>query len=109
VGVEQLTSIAAEGALMADDLARQRTTTTFVRVHGGELSEQALHEAEKLNDDSIPPDLQLRAQAAIKLASEIGGAIDELRTSPQDRGQDRRDGAKLRRWSAEAYRIANSI
>ena len=94
---------------MADDLVRQRTTTTFVRVHGDELSEQALHEAEKLNDDSIPRDLRRRAQAAIKLASEIGGAIDEMRTSPQDREQDRRDGAKLRRWSAEAYRIANSI
>ena len=94
---------------MADDLVRRRTTTTFVRVHGDELSAQAQHEAEKLNDDSIPRDLKLRAQAAIKLASNIGGAIDELRTSPQDRGQDRRDAAKLRHWSAEAYRIANSI
>jgi hypothetical protein len=109
VGVEQLTSIAAEGALMADDLVRQRTTTTFVRVHGDELSAQAQHEAEKLNDDSIPKDLTARAQAAIKLASEIGGAIDELRTSPQDRGQDRQDRAKLRHWSAEAYRLGNSI
>jgi len=109
VSVEQLTSIAAEGALMADDLVRQRTTTTFVRVHGDELSAQAQHEAEKLNDDSIPNDLKARAQDAIKLASEIGGAIDELRTSPQDRGQDRRDWAKLRQWSAEAYRLGNSI
>jgi hypothetical protein len=109
VGVEQLTSIAAEGALMADDLVRQRTTTTFVRVHGDELSAQAQHEAEKLNDDSIPRDLRVRALAAIKLASNIGGAIDELRTSPQDRGQDRQDRAKLRHWSVEAYRLANSI
>jgi hypothetical protein len=109
VGVEQLTSIAAEGALMADDLVRQRTTTTFIRVHGDELSAQALHEAEKLNDDSIPTDLKARAQAAIKLASAIGGAIDELRASPQDREQDRQDGAKLRHWSAEADRLANSI
>ena len=109
VGVEQLTSIAAEGALMADDLVRQRTTTTFVRVHGDELSAQAQHEAEKLNDDSIPEDLKARAQAAIKLASEIGGAIDELRTSPQDRGQARQDRAKLRHWSAEAYGLGNSI
>ena len=94
---------------MADDLVRQRTTTTFVRVHGDELSAQALHEAEKLNDDSIPADLTARARAAIKLASEIGGAIDELRTSPQDRRQDGRDAAKLRHWSAEAYKMANSI
>jgi hypothetical protein len=109
VSVEQLTSIAAEGALMADDLVRRRTTTTFVRVHGDELSEQALHEAEKLNDDAIPADLKARARAAIKLASEIGGAIDEMRTSPQNREQDRRDGAKLRDWSAEAYRLGSSI
>jgi len=95
--------------LIADDLVRNRTTTTFVRVHGDELSAQAQHEAEKLNDDSIPNDLKARAQAAIRLASEIGGAIDELRTSPQDHGQDRRDGAKLRQWSAEAYKMANSI
>lgn len=94
---------------MADALARERTTTTFVRVHGDELSAQALHEAEKLNDDSIPRDLKMRAQAAIKLASEIGGAIDDLRVSPQDRGRDREDRANLRRWSAKAYRLANSI
>ena len=54
-------------------------------------------------------DLKARAQAAIKLASEIGGAIDELRTSPQDRGQDRQDRAKLRHWSAEARKLGNSI
>ena len=76
---------------MADDLVRQRTTTTFARVHGDELSAQAQHEAEKLNDDSIPRDLKTRAEAAIKLASEIGGAIDGLRTAPQNRGQDRQD------------------
>jgi hypothetical protein len=109
VGIEQLTSIAAEGALMADDVARERTTTTLVRVHGDELSAQAQHEAEKLNDDSIPRDLTMRAQTAIKLASDIGGAIDDLRTSPHDRQRARQDEAKLRRWSAEAYRLGNSI
>ena len=40
---------------MADDLARGRTKTTFIRVHGGELSAQAQHEAEKLNDDPVAP------------------------------------------------------
>jgi hypothetical protein len=109
VGIEQLASISAEGALMADDVARQRTKTTFVRVHGEELSAQAQHEAEKLSDDSIPSDLKTRTQAAIKLASEIGGAIDDLRTSPNDRQQARVERAKLRRWSDEADRLAKSI
>src|SRR3954451_11798206 len=37
---KSLASISAEAALMADDVARDRTKTTFVRVHGAELSAQ---------------------------------------------------------------------
>ena len=94
---------------MADDVARERTKTSFVRVHGEELSAQAQHEAEKLSDETIPSDLKARAQAAIKLASQIGGAIDDLRTSPHDLGQARRERAQLRRWSDEADKLAKSI
>jgi hypothetical protein len=108
-GVQQLASISAEGALMADDLARGRTKTTFVRVHGGELSAQAEHESEKLNDAPVADDLEGRVQAAIMLASKIGGAIDDLRTSPQDRQQARQDREKLSRWSDAADKLANSI
>jgi hypothetical protein len=109
VGIEQIASIAGEGALMADDVAHERTKTSFVRVHGEELSAQAQHEAEKLSDDPIPRDLKARAQAAIKLASEIGGAIDDLRTSPHDLRQVRQDRAKLLRWSDQADKLAKSI
>jgi hypothetical protein len=109
LGVEQISSIAAEGALMADDLARDRTKTTFVRVHGEELSSQAQHEAEKLNDDPVDPDLHGRVKRAIKLASDIGSAIDELRTSPQDRSQAGQDAIKLRHLADEARKLADSI
>lgn len=94
---------------MADDVARERTKTTFVRVHGEELSAQAQHEAEKLIDDPVPRDLKARAQAAIQLASEIGSAIDDLRTSPHDLNQARQDRAKLLRWSNDADKLAKSI
>jgi hypothetical protein len=109
LGVEQISSIAAEGALMADDLARDRTKTTFVRVHGEELSSQAQHEAEKLNDDPVDPDLHGRVKRAIKLASDIGSAIDELRTSPQDRSRAGQDAIKLRHLADEARKLADSI
>jgi hypothetical protein len=109
LSVEQIASISAEGALMADDVARGRTKTTFVRVHGNDLSSQAQHEAEKLNDDPVAPELTGRVQAAIKLAADIGGAIDDLRTSPQDRGQARQDELKLRHWAGEAQKLAQSI
>jgi hypothetical protein len=109
LSVEQLASISAEGALVADDLARGRTKTTFVRVHGSELSAQAEHEAEKLNDDPVAPNLHGRVQAAITLASDIGGAIDDLRTSPQDRTQARVAQRKLHRWADEARKLAESV
>jgi hypothetical protein len=107
--VEQLASIAAEGALMGDDLARGRTKTTFVRVHGEELSAQAEHEAEKLNDAPVSPDLRAPIQKAIKLSSDIGSAIDDMRVSPQDRAQARSATGKLRRLSMQARKLSESM
>jgi hypothetical protein len=108
-GIEQIASISAEAALMADDLARGRTKTTFVRVHGAELSAQAQHEAEKLNDDPVAPSLKSPIETAISLASDIGGAIDDLRVSPQDRQQAREDQAKLHHWALKAGTLAETL
>jgi hypothetical protein len=109
VSIEQLSSISAEGALMADDLARGRTKTTFVRAHGNELSSQAQHEAEKLNDAPVAPDVRPTVQKAITLAADIGGAIDDLRTSPQDRAQASASEHKLHRWADEAGTLAQAL
>ena len=94
---------------MAEDLARGRTKTTFVRVHGAELSAQALHEAEKLNDDPVAPSLKGAIESAIKLSSDIGGAIDDMRVSPQDRQQAREDQAKLHCWALTAASLAETL
>jgi hypothetical protein len=108
-GIEQLASISAEGALMADDVARARTKTTFVRVHGAELSAQAEHEAEKLNDDPVAPKLERPIHTAIELSADISGAIDDLRVSPQDRQQALESERKLRRWADEARALAEEL
>ncbi|MEA2435831.1 MAG: hypothetical protein QOF65_387 [Thermoleophilaceae bacterium] len=94
---------------MADDLARGRTKTTFVRVHGEELSAQAEHEAEKLNDAPVDPALHARIEKAIGLASEVGGSIDDMRVSPHDRQQARQAEQDLKKWADEANKIADSI
>jgi hypothetical protein len=94
---------------MADDVARGRTKTTFVRVHGAELSAQAEHEAEKLSDDPVAAGLKRPIQSAITLSSDIGGAIDELRVSPHDREQAAEDRTKLRHWAADASRLAEGL
>jgi hypothetical protein len=108
-GIEQLASISAETTLMAEDVARGRTKTTFVRVHGAELSAQALHEAEKLNDGPVASGLKAPIETAIKLSSDIGSAIDDMRVSPQDRQQAREDQAKLHHWALTAASLAETL
>jgi predicted outer membrane protein len=107
--VQQLSSISSEGAIMADDLARDRTKTTFVRVHGEELSSQAEHEAEKLNDAPVTADLHAKVERAIELSSQIGGAIDDLRVSPHDRAGARQTERDLRRFAQEASDLADTL
>ena len=107
--IEQIGSIAAEGALMGDDLARARTKTTYFRVHGEELSSQAEHEAEKLSDAPVDPDLHGAVEKAIELSADIGGAIDDMRVSPNDHEQARKSVQDLRRWAGEAQRLAESL
>jgi hypothetical protein len=109
VSIEQIASISSEGSLMADDLARGRTKTTYVRVHGEELSSQAEHEAEKLNDAPVDPALHERIDKAIGLSSEIGGAIDDMRVSPHDRQAAQQAAQDLKKWADEARKIADSI
>src|SRR5918911_3311379 len=104
--IEQLGSIASEGALMGDDLARNRTKTTYMRVHGEELSSQAEHEAEKLSDAPVDPDLHDEIDKAIELSSDIGGSIDDMRVSPNDHAQARKSVQDLRRWAGEAQSLA---
>jgi hypothetical protein len=109
ISIEQISSIASEGALMGDDVARDRTKITYVRVHGEELSSQAEHEAEKLNDAPIDPALRDRVDKAIGLAGQIGGGIDDLRVSPQDRHKAAQTVHDLKRWADEARKLADSI
>jgi hypothetical protein len=109
ISVQQIASIGSEGALMAHDVAHGRTKTTFVRVHGDDLSMQAEHEAEKLNDDPVASDIKSRIPKALKLASDIGGAIDDMRVSPGDRQQAAQAEQNLLRWAAEARKLAQSI
>jgi hypothetical protein len=109
VSIEQIASIGSEGALMASDVARDRTKNTYVRVHGEELSSQAEHEAEKLNDAPIDPALRSRVEKAIGLAGEIGGGIDDLRVAPQDRQKAAQTQDDLEHWADEARKLADSI
>src|SRR5215217_1026256 len=77
-GVQSLAALAAEGAILADGTARDRTKATFTRVQARTLGEEADHESEKLADATAPPELA-RAKAAgvrgIIVFAEMSGRV----------------------------------
>ena len=76
--VEAVHSAAAEGALLASDIARDRTTEPFARLHSGVLSEQAAAAAKGLAAESAPAGARVRAER-------VARALRRLHADPTDR------------------------
>jgi hypothetical protein len=99
--IQVLRSVADEGELMAQDVARDRTKITFVRVRGSELTDDVEHEQEKMADATPAAGEVARLHRASAIAGDISTAIDSLRTAPRDREQARSTAATLRKASGE--------
>ena len=80
--VQTLESAASEGALLAHDVARNRTKATFVRVHSRDLSETVDHEAEKLADADANGEVAVRKSQAVDLANRISQMLGQLQVFP---------------------------
>jgi len=104
--VETLASAAAEGALLADGAAQDRTKATFTRAHARELGETVEHEAEKLNDATAHGEVADDKARAIDLAGRISEQLSQLQTAPDDRAGAQRAGDALRSLADEATRLA---
>ena len=77
--IQTLESTAAEGALLADEVARDRTKATFARAHARELGEAVDHEAEKLNDAEAEAEGGVAPKVrAIKLADQVSAALGRI-------------------------------
>jgi hypothetical protein len=109
--IQTLESSAAEGALLADQVARDRSKATFVRVHARELGEAVEHEAEKLND--------ARAEAqggvapakvrAIDLAERISAALGRIQIAPDSETEGRAAEKALSGLSEQAGQLADGL
>lgn len=108
-GLESLSSYAAEGGLVADGVARDRTKATFVRVQARELGELADHEAEKLTDARPRADDAEQLRKAISLADEISSALGDLQTAPGDERAAREARRELKDLADEATRLAETL
>jgi hypothetical protein len=108
--IETLESTAAEGALLAQDVARDRTKATFVRVHARDLGDVAQHEAEKLSDaQADETDVASAKTDAIDLADRIGTALGQIQTAPGSESDGRTAAAALKRLSEDAKKLADGL
>jgi hypothetical protein len=101
-------STAAEGALLADGVARERSLSAFVRAHAKELADAADTSARKLHDASVPPSLRRPTTKAIDLATRTSTVLGDLELSPNDPQQAAGFESKLKRLAAAATELENS-
>jgi len=105
-----LESTAAEGSLLAKDVADDRTKATFARVHARDLSGVVDHEAEKLNDAQADQADVARAKSrAVNLAGRIGTALGQIQIAPGDEAGGRRAQHALDRFSQDAKKLADGL
>ena len=104
-----LESSAAEGALLARDVARDRTKATFARAHARELGEAVDHEAEKLQDASADGEVRVRKSAAVDLAGRVSEALGKIQTAPGSEEEGRSAERALRHLGDRAARLAEGL
>jgi hypothetical protein len=108
-GIKSLGSDAAEGALVADGVVRDRTKASFVRVQSRTLADDADHEAQKLEDADAAPGNARQLERAVELAGKISTALGDLETSPRDAEAARATKAELERLSDRADRLGKTL
>jgi hypothetical protein len=102
---EKVQSSAAEGALLAADVARGRTTEPFARIHSGELAEQAKTAANVLRK-ARAPGIEADRRRAAATAAQVEQSLEQLHSAPTDRGLARQLQHALVREAAAAGKLA---
>jgi hypothetical protein len=107
--VETVHSTAAEGAVLADEVASQNTKRTFARVQARALADSAQHSAERLTDAHPADGLEAPTQRAISLAEDVSSAVGELETAPDDAAAAARSADRLRELARQSDQLAASL
>jgi hypothetical protein len=79
-----LDSIACEGALLAGDVARGRTTTYFAREQAEELRIQSSNLADALAKRKTLPSIEQRVRAKARHAAVVAAVLQRLHDHPSD-------------------------
>ena len=93
-----LDSIACEGALLAHDVTRGRTTTFFAREQAEELNIQSSNFADALARRKTAPGIEQKVRAKAKDAARLATTLQQLHDHPADKAV----GAEVERALAKA-------
>ena len=107
--VETVHSTAAEGSVLADQIAAQNMKRTFARVEARELAEAAGHSAERLTDAHPADGLEAPTQRAISLAEDVESAVGDLETAPDDAEAAAEAAERLRELARQTDELAGSL
>ena len=80
-----LDSIACEGALLAHDVARARTTTFFVREQAEELRIQSSNFADALSHRKTVPEIEQKVRKKAREAAQLAATLQRLHDHPAER------------------------
>ena len=78
-------SLSCEGALLAHDVARGRTTKVFARVHAEELQTEASNLTDALSTRKTEPSIERRVREKAKEAAALAATLRRLHDHPTDR------------------------
>lgn len=80
-----LDSIACEGSLLAEDVARGRTTTYFAREQAEELRIQSSNFADALSQRKTVPAIEQKVRKKARDAAKLATTLQRLHDHPSDR------------------------
>ena len=92
-----LDSIACEGALLAGDVARGRTTAAFARVQSEVLRVQAANFADALSRRKTVPAIEARVRQKARHAARLAAALQRLHDHASDRAIGALDARVLKK------------
>jgi hypothetical protein len=105
---ESIQSFAAEGALLAGEVADGKSTVPFVRVHAGELHEQAVKLEETLAAAEAVPAVEDELAQAVALAGDVAASLDQLEREPGNAELARGAQRKLETAASQAKQLAGA-
>jgi hypothetical protein len=105
---ESVQSFAAEGALLARDIADGKSLSPYVRVHAGELAKDAETLARRLERAKGVPALRAKLPRASRLAARVAVALKKLEAEPGDRTGARRLQGELEDVAHSAEELASA-